>query len=214
MLDKQVKDYLIEKLPKSDEWVYEMEAHARADRIPIMDPLSIHFLMQLVRMKKPQNLLEIGTAIGYSALRMLEACPETNILSIERDPIRYEEALDYFKKYDKQNKIHVIFGDALEKIPELAAKKKEFDFIFIDAAKGKYKDFFTEASPMLTSNGVIVSDNVLFRGYVANKEVINKRHKNMVNNIKKYNHWLIHHPDFTTTIIPVGDGIAISIKNE
>lgn len=212
-MDEDLKNYLLQTLPKQRQWAVELEAQAKLDNVPIMDSVSVHFMMQIIRLKKPERILEIGTAIGYSALRMLEAYPESSIVTIERDEKRYLQAIENIREQNKQSSISVILGDALEKMSELAVNGQQFDFIFIDAAKGQYHRFFELSVPLLTSNGIIISDNVLFRGHVVSPDNAHPRHKNMVGKIRKYNSMITEHQDFTTSIVPIGDGVAISLKN-
>jgi predicted O-methyltransferase YrrM len=211
-MDEQTRDYLIKHLPKSEEWVRDLEEKAKVDRIPIMDPIGINFLMQLIRLNKPQRILEIGTAIGYSALRMNEAYPEASITSIERDEIRYQQAVENIAKLGKVDNIQLIYGDALEELVHLAEAEHAFDCVFIDAAKGQYMKFFELAVPLLSKNGFIISDNVLFRGYVMDPTFEHPRYTKMVEKIRVYNEWLANHPMFFTTILPIGDGVAISYR--
>src|SRR5690625_1420250 len=174
-MDEQLKQYLTGTLPEETEWVTNIEKQAKLDSVPIMDSLSIHFLMQLIRLHKPKRILEIGTAIGYSALRMLEAYPKAEIVTIERNEQRMQQAVENIKNQNKQDAIQVILGDALDEIDRLALINERFDVIFIDAAKGQYKHFFEQSSPLLEENGLIISDNVLFKGYVADPHPENKR---------------------------------------
>ncbi|RDW21710.1 O-methyltransferase [Oceanobacillus chungangensis] len=211
-MDEQLNHYLEQNLPAQKEWVLQLEEQALKDQIPIMDSVGINFLMQLIRIKKPNRILEIGTAIGYSALRMNEAHPEAEITTIERDEPRYKQALENISNQEKQDTIHVIFDDALVVMENLIETSEQFDFIFIDAAKGQYKRFFELASQLLSDSGLIVTDNVLFRGYVANNDAENipKRYRKMIEKLRDYNTFIINHPNFTSSIIPVGDGVAIS----
>ncbi len=210
-LDKRLEQYLIDTIDTKPEWVNELEEYALKNNVPIMEPLGIDFLMQLIRLKKPNKILEIGTAIGYSALRMVEAFPETSIVTIERDKNRYEEALSNIKKIDKKNKITVIFGDALEETNRIK-EQAPYDLLFIDAAKGQYQRFFELYSKYLTEDAVIISDNVLFKGLVTDSSIENERSNSIAKKVYKYNEWLINHPSYTTSIIPIGDGVAISVK--
>lgn len=144
---------------------------------------------------------------------MAEALPYTTIVTIERDEQRFHQAKAHIKEAGLEDRIHLIFGDALE-VLDTVKKHAPFDLIFVDAAKGQYERFFSMYETCLTHSGTIITDNVLFRGLVA--EDINtiepKRIKNLVKKIDRYNHWLMNHPDYQTTILPVGDGIAISMK--
>ncbi|MBY7143303.1 O-methyltransferase [Virgibacillus sp. NKC19-3] len=212
-MEEELANYLTKVLPIQRNWVMEMEREAKKENVPIMEPASMHFVMLLIKIMKPKRILEIGTAIGYSALRMVEAYPEVSIITIEKDNERYQKAMQYIKEQNKTENITVVYGDAFEKIEAMAAKRESFDVIFIDAAKGQYKRFFELASPMLENGGLILSDNVLFRGHVIHPEEAHSRHKKMVERIQNYNIWLTKHPDFTTSIVPIGDGVAISLKN-
>ncbi|MFD1850196.1 O-methyltransferase [Oceanobacillus bengalensis] len=209
-MDKQIGDYLIQTLPKQQDWVIELEEQAAIDRVPIMDKAGMHLVMQLIRITKPKRILEIGTAIGYSALRMKGAYPDTTIVTIEKDENRFQQAINNIRQQNKNGEIDVIHGDALEEMTRLTGKT--FNLIFIDAAKGQYKRFFELAVPLLADNGIIITDNVLFRGHVANPEETPKRYKNMVEKIRDYNQYLNEHPLFHTSIIPIGDGVAVSYK--
>lgn len=211
MIDQKIKEYLEQKINPREPFIAEMEQYAKAHNIPIMDLLGMETLLQLLRLHKPKRILEIGTAIGYSAIRMALALPNATIYSIERDETRYEQAIANVKKFDLADRIHLIFGDALTEVKQLE-KQAAFDVLFIDAAKGQYKRFFELYTPLLNDTGVVFSDNVLFRGYVANDEIENKRLKNIAKKINDYNLWLYNLPNFVTTILPVGDGLAISIK--
>lgn len=212
MIDEKLHHYLLGTLPSNEEWVRQLEHQAKKDHVPIMDPLSIQFLMQLIRASRSKRILEIGTAIGYSALRMIEVQPDASIITIERDKDRYEQAIKNIEKQHKEDKIKVVYGDAKEVLKKLHDQKMTFDFIFIDAAKGQYQHFFELSNPLIKDNGMIVSDNVLFRGYVAGLSEPSRRHQKMVQKIVEYNDWLTKRSDFSTSFVPIGDGIAISIK--
>ncbi|WP_010650993.1 O-methyltransferase [Oceanobacillus massiliensis] len=211
-MNEKLKDYLTDTLPLQADWVVKLEEMALAENVPIMDKAGINLVMQLIRISRPHRILEIGTAIGYSALRMLEAAPDASIVTIEKDEHRYAQAMEHIRELNKEQQIEVIYGDALDKLQQLSENGSTFDLLFIDAAKGQYQRFFELAEPMLNPNGMIISDNVLFRGFVANPEDVPKRYTKMVEKIRSYNQMLMSHPDFTTSIIPIGDGVAVSYK--
>ncbi|WP_047986367.1 O-methyltransferase [Ornithinibacillus californiensis] len=211
-MEEYLTNYLMKHLPSTEQWVKELETQAKEDHIPIMDPVGINFLMQLIRLNKPGKILEIGAAIGYSALRMNEANPDASITTIEKDDIRYQQAVKNIANLKKESKIEIIHGDALEVISKLGEDNQTYNCIFIDAAKGQYKRFFELSMPLLEENGIIISDNVLFRGYVLDPNFEQPRYKKMVDKIRAYNEWLANHPSFITTILPIGDGVAISYK--
>lgn len=210
----KLEQYLLEHIKERSHSIAELETYAQHEHIPIMDPVSINFLMQLIRIHKPKHILEIGTAIGYSALRMHEAYPETKITTIERNDHFYQQALSNIKQFKKENHIKIVHGDALTVINDYITKQDQllFDFVFIDAAKAQYKRFFTLAEQLLTKNGVIVSDNVLFKGLVVDNKGAQKRLNKLANKVRKYNKWLSERDDFATSIVPIGDGVAISTR--
>jgi predicted O-methyltransferase YrrM len=211
LLSSKLTDYLENLLPKRDEIVEEMEHYAKENNVPIMELVGIETMLQILRISQPKQILEIGTAIGYSAIRMAKALPKTTIITIERDQERYEKALENIKRTGTSSQIKVIFGDALEVASEIK-DLGEFGCIFIDAAKGQYRHFFDIYEKCLSKDGLIVTDNVLFKGLVAEEEIDSKRVRSLVTKIRAYNEWLLAHPDYQTTILPVGDGIAISKK--
>nr|WP_100011905.1 O-methyltransferase [Lentibacillus sediminis] len=211
-MDEQLNTYLYETLLPKEDWVLEMEQQAKKDHVPIMDPVSMEFIMQLIRLHQPVNILEIGTAIGYSALRMLQANPDAAIITIEKDDTRYHQAVRNIERQQHSGQINVIHGDALDEISKLVETGTVFDLVLIDAAKGQYKRFFELAAPLLRGGGLVLSDNVLFRGHVADPASANPRHAKMVEKLRDYNKWMMEHTAFSSSIVPVGDGIAISIK--
>lgn len=213
-MEEQMKLYLESHLSAKDEWIIQLEETAKQDRVPIMDSIGIDYMLNLIKIQQPKRILEVGTAIGYSALRMLEANPAAEIITIEKDEERYQQATENIKKLHKEEQITVLSGDALDILDKLTAEKEVFDFIFIDAAKGKYQAFFESADQLLAKGGLLITDNVLFRGYVANPELAPKRYKSMVKKIRSYNEFLTTHPAYITSILPIGDGVMISYKKD
>ena len=211
MQNEKLHVYLEELIPERPELLIEMEQFARENGVPIMEIVGIEAMLQLLRIQKPSNILEVGTAIGYSALRMAFALPGCKIVTIERDVKRYKLAEQYIQKADKSSQITIIKGDALESEPAVK-EYGPFDVIFIDAAKGQYQRFFEMYSRYLTKDGIIITDNVLFKGLVYETEIENKRIRNLVKKINEFNQWLMNHPDYYTVILPIGDGVAISRK--
>lgn len=212
-MDEQITNYLLALLPEKDNWIVDLEEQAQKDRVPIMDSIGMDFIMQLIRMNKPSEILEIGTGIGYSALRMLEASPESTITTIEKDEKRYNQAKANLKKYDNRKKVTLVQGDALSIMTNMVEHEGKFDCIFIDAAKGQYEKYFDLADSLLINNGFIIADNVLFRGYIADYDFEHRRYKSIVNRLREYNKRVTNHSSYHTSIVPVGDGVAISFKS-
>ncbi|MFS0561806.1 O-methyltransferase [Terribacillus sp. 179-K 1B1 HS] len=206
-----IVEYLEEHVEPSPEWARKLEELAAEDHVPIMEPLGIQFLMQLIRLQQPGKILEIGTAIGYSALMMRHAKSDVRIVTVERDENRYEQAVTHIREQGAEGDILILKGDAFD-LEETILSHAPYDFVFIDAAKGQYQRFFEAYSEMLSERGVIVSDNVLFKGYVADDSEATPRKANIAKKIRKYNEWLFDHEAFHTTILPVGDGVAVSVK--
>ena len=172
-------------------------------------------MLFIARSEKSSNILEIGTATGYSGIFLAQVAAENkgNFTSIEIDENRYSEAVNNFKEMDLLNsKNSLILGDALEEIPKLYDLNKKYDFIFMDAAKGQYRNFFKLLFPILSENGIMFIDNLLFRGMVTlENEDIPKRYKTIVTRLKVFIEELNENKNFV--LLPFGDGIGI-IKNK
>ncbi|MCM2589406.1 O-methyltransferase [Rossellomorea marisflavi] len=210
-MDEKVIDYIESIVLDRSDLLQEMEAYAEENGVPIMELVGIEALLGMLRIQQPKRILEVGTAIGYSALRMAEALPDTTIVTLERDEDRYEKAQEFLGRSSARDRVITLFGDALE-LQEDVKQHGPYDAVFIDAAKGQYRKFFDSYSEMLTPEGVVYSDNVLFKGLVAEEVVEQKRIRNMVKKLQDYNKWLMDHPEYDTSILPVGDGVAISKK--
>lgn len=204
-----MRQYLSEINPEfSEPLIQELRAFALNHHIPIMQDEGLHFLVQLIKIKQAKNILEIGTAIGYSAL-VMAYYSDAMITTIERDKDLYQMAIQHINRAGLKERVDCIFGDA----KDVDIKKSGFDLIFIDAAKSSYIEFFEKYSKLLNPGGIIVSDNLLFRGYVAHPEEIESRNRRqLVKKIDRYNHYLLNHPKFNSYIYAIGDGISVSIK--
>lgn len=210
-MNEQLQAYLQAHIPSRNEFFLEMEQYAKQHHVPIMELHGIELLLQMIRIQQPRTILEIGTAIGYSALRMAEACPNTKIISIERDEERYKVAEQFIQRAGKEKQITIVKEDALE-AEQTIQQFGLFDMLFIDAAKGQYQRFFDIYEQYVTANGIIISDNVLFKGFVYGGNLPDKRKETMVKKLQAYNQALVDHPNYDTIIVPVGDGVAISRK--
>lgn len=210
MDQQQVESYLLQLIKPRNELLTEMEQYAQEHGVPIMDLLGMEYMLQLLRLIQPKRVLEIGTAIGYSGLRMIDEIEGLEVVSIERDKVRYEKAVEYINKAQCDT-IHLIYGDALETFPQVE-EFGTFDVIFIDAAKSQYRRFFELYEPLLTEDGVIISDNVLFKGLINAKEIESRNVRQMMRKLRNYNKWLVENPRYDTTIFPIGDGVAVSKK--
>lgn len=184
-----------------------LKEYARSENVPIIQDEGMEFLETFIEKKQIKNILEIGTAIGYSAIRMALIRDDIHVTTIERDEARYLEALKNIKKFNLENRITLIFNDALN--VELDGS---FDLIFIDAAKGKNKDFFNHYEKNLDIDGYILTDNMSFHGYVDMEldDIESKNIRGIVTKIKDYIYFLENHMLYKTTIYKIGDGIAVT----
>ena len=198
-----------------DERILAIENEAILNKVPIITRDVLKYMLFVARSEKSSNILEIGTATGYSGIFLAQAAAENkgNFMSIEIDENRYSEAVNNFKKMDLLNgKNNLILGDALEEIPKLYDLNKKYDFIFMDAAKGQYRNFFKLLFPILSENGIMFIENLLFRGMVTlESEDIPKRYKTIVTRLKVFIEELNENKNFV--LLPFGDGIGI-IKNK
>ena len=190
----------------------EMEEYAKEYNVPIIEKESIAFIMKFIKANDIKDILEIGSAIGYSAILMASVKDDVKITTIERDNTRYMECLKNVKKCEMQDKINVVCQDALE----VNLSGVAYDLIFIDAAKGQYTKFFEKYKYFLKPGGVIISDNLKFHGHVGNRNNIASRNlKQLVGKIENYIDFLKNNEEFETKFYDVGDGLSVSIrKNE
>ena len=197
-----------------DDLSLEMKQYAQDFDVPIIQDPGLELMLQLLRIKQPQSILEIGTAIGYSSLMMARHLPNTHIVSIERDPKRYNEAIAYHERSTIKEQVTLIEADALDIANEELPIQK-YDVIFIDAAKAQYQKFFEKYEPLLKEDGMIISDNLIFHGHIFdNNQKQSRNLKQLVRKINRYNDWLANHPNYDTLLLPIGDGVAISLKKK
>lgn len=185
--------------------------------VPIILKDSEVFILNMIRMRKPRRILEIGTAIGYSSICFAAVCPEAEIITLERSENMAQYAAANLEKYDVKHQIQMIKGDALVSLQELKntitePERNGFDFIFIDAAKSMYRSFWDACIPMCSREAVILSDNVLLKGRTASDEFITeRRQKTSVRHMREYLGYITNLDYADTAVIAVGDGIAVSV---
>jgi predicted O-methyltransferase YrrM len=207
-----VDAYLGRLMKKVDPFIREIEEYAAEHRVPIMESGAIETFIGLLRIQKPIRILEIGSAIGYSAIRIVTALPEASIVTIERDTERYKKAVEFIEQSGLSNRIQIIEADALE-LDTDAVLSDMYDALFIDAAKGQYKRFFEKYSSVVASGGVIYCDNMFMHGMVLlEDENIPKRNRTMIRKLKEFTEWIMAHSEYETALLPVGDGLLIATK--
>ncbi len=187
----------------------KIKEKALEEHIPIIMDETLAVMEPILKEKKPEKILEIGTAVGYSAICFSEYLSEKGkIDTIEREEERVKEALENIKKVEVEEKIHILQGDAVEILPTL---KEKYDVVFIDAAKGKYPFFLEQSLRLLKENGIIFADNILYKGYVMG-EYHKHKQRTAVRNLREYIKAVCENSSLETQILEVGDGLAISKK--
>lgn len=187
----------------------KIKQKALENKIPIIMDDTLEVIDKLLRNKKIDRILEIGTAVGYSAICFSEYLNENGkIDTIERDEERVSEARENIKKAEVEGKINIFLGDAVEILPTMNEK---YDVVFIDAAKGKYPFFLKEALRLLKEKGMIIADNVLYKGYVMSDYNKHKQ-RTAVRNLREFLQELKDNPELETEILEVGDGLSIARK--
>lgn len=189
--------------------VKEIRKNALDKNIPIMQDEGIEFLLNFIKSNNIENILEVGTAVGYSAIRMASISPLIKVTSIERDSTRYMEAVKNIAKEHLEDRITLIFKDAIDVEFD---KNTKFDLIFIDAAKGKNTDFFQKFQKYLNHNGYIITDNLKFHDCVDKplEEIESRNVRGLVRKIRSYIEFLKSNEEFETEFYDVGDGVSVS----
>lgn len=187
----------------------ELEAYALNTQVPIIRKEMQSFMKTMLVMNKPKQILEVGTAIGFSALLMSEFT-DGHITTIENYDKRIPIARDNFKKYHKEDQITLLEGDAMEVLKTLAGP---YDFIFMDAAKGQYIHYLPEIMRLLAPGGVLISDNVMQDGdIIESKYAVTRRDRTIHKRMREYLYTLKHHEELETSILTLGDGVAVSVR--
>ncbi|MDO5787915.1 MAG: O-methyltransferase [Fusobacterium sp.] len=205
---REANEYIISKIRENDELILEMEKYAEEHNVPIVTKEVAEYLKFIVRSNNIKNVLEVGTAIGYSGILMAKEIEKNNgkLYTIEIDEERYNLAQENFKKSGLKN-IVSIKGDAVEEIKKI---DENFDFVFIDASKGHYLEFFEDSYKLLNKNGIIFIDNIMFRGYLYKEYP--KRFKTIVRRLNEFIEYLYSREGGEFVLLPFGDGIGLFRK--
>lgn len=205
-----INEYIRKTIRGNEGILYELENFAGRNHVPIIQPEVARLILVLGNVLKPKNILEVGTAIGYSALLLSSVLePGGRIDTIDRYELMVERAKENIKKAGKEETINIITGDAAD---VLRCLDKKYDMIFLDAAKGQYPEFLPDCMRMLNKGGLLVSDNVLYKGMVANDELVVRRKKTIVKRMREYLDFICKSDELETSIIPLGDGVAVSYR--
>ena len=212
IVDERIRTY-INSLEKTNSRLLEdIEQKAHKDGVPIIRKEMESFLRVMLLIKKPTKILELGTAVGYSAI-LLSECIEKDakIVTIENYGRRIKEAKENIKKADREKTIELLEGDAMEIMPTLV--EEQFDFVFMDAAKAQYINFLPQVLRLMKKGAILITDNVLQEGdLIESKFVVRRRDRTIHKRMREYMEVVKNHPELETSIVPIGDGITMSVK--
>ena len=213
IIDERMTVFIDSMDTPNTEFLNKLEKYSKETNVPIIRPSMQSFLKLLLAITQPKKILEVGTAIGFSALLMSEYGPEDcHITTIEKYEKRIPLARENFAKAGKEDKITLLEGDAVEILSQLEGT---YDFIFMDAAKGQYINFLPDIMRLLADGGVLVSDNVLQDGdIIESRFAVTRRNRTIHGRMRDYLYELKHHPELVTSILPVGDGVTVSVKQK
>ncbi len=199
------------KIMISENDIKQMKEYAEANNVPIMTDEGIQYLLKYIQKNSVYKILEIGTAIGYSAIMMCSVNPNIIVTTIERDEKRYLEALKNIKKLGLEDRIELIYHDALE-----VQLDDQYDLLFIDAAKAQNQRFFEKFERNLKNGGTIITDNMKFHGLVDKDpdEISSRNLRQLVRKVKDYIDFLNSNTNYETTFLDIGDGLAVSRKKD
>ena len=213
IVDERITAYINSLDRGNSPLLVQIEKEALEDFVPIIRQETQSLLRVLLGMVRPKNILEVGTAIGFSALLMSEYAPaDCKITTIEKYEKRIPIARENFKRAGREEQILLLEGDAADILKELDGS---YDFIFMDAAKGQYIHFLPEVFRLLAPGGILLSDNVLQDGdIIESRFAVERRNRTIHSRMREYLYTLTHSEELTTTVLPLGDGITISVKKE
>lgn len=211
IVEQRIRDYLHSLEPDQGDLLEEISRKAIRDEVPIIKKETGALLKTMVAAKRPRAILEVGTAVGYSALLMAGVMPaECTITTIEKYEPRIPVAKANFKRAGEESRITLLEGDAEEILKELDGP---YDFIFMDAAKGQYINFLPELLRLMPAGGLLISDNVLQEGdIVESRYGVTRRNRTIHTRMREYIYTLTHAEQLETSIVPIGDGITLSVK--
>lgn len=199
--------YIRRTMKDRDGLLGEMEKYAKENDVPIAQPETIGLIENIILFSGAKKVLEIGSAIGYSSIIMANS--GADVTTIERDENMFGPLFENIEKAGHKEHIHVHCGDALEILKTLDG---EYDFVFVDAAKGQYLEFLPDCMRLLKKGGLLFSDNILYKGMVATDELYKRRKVTIIRRLRKYLDTICNMDELNTVIVPVGDGAAISYK--
>jgi len=216
-IDLNRTDSYIESLGTSlPEYLDQLASEARSTDIPIIRPAMMDYMRTMLALYKPMTILEVGCAIGFSALLMREYAPQgCQITTIENYEPRIIQAKENFSKYDLDNQITLLEGDAVKILKDMAtsAKQSQYDLIFMDAAKGQYINMYDDVKMLLRNGGLLLTDNVLQEGDILeSRYAVTRRDRTIHSRMREYLYKLTHDEEYVTSILPIADGVSVTVK--
>lgn len=206
--ERQTKTARFNK-PRISEEIQSVRRDAFRAEIPVSDDETLNFLCTVIGALQPERILELGTAVGVSGSAMLKSCKRAHLTTVERDENFYKKAVENFEKLGLSDRVTAVSGDAGEVIERLDGK---FDFIFLDCAKVQYIKYLPRLKTLLKPCGVLVADDVLLFGYVIGETEVPKKRKMLVEHVKEYLEAVTHDEELSTTVLDIGNGVAMSVK--
>lgn len=207
-----VTEYIREKTTQKNPFLKELEEYAKANKVPIAEPETARLLSVITKLKKPARILEVGCAIGYSSIIMAEGlCDGGSILTLEYNPDMVKTARKNIKKAGLENIITVAEADAKDYLSYID-EDESFDIVFLDGPKAHYLFMLDDAVRLLKKGGLLISDNILFKGMTADDEHFARRKVTIINRLRDYVDALMSHPQLETSILSQGDGVTLSVK--
>lgn len=191
-----------------DETLSKKRADALSRGIPVADDETLQFLLVTLRMAKPLKILEVGTAVGLSGVAMLQACKNATLTTMELEEERYLEAKENFKAFGVENRVSAYLGDAGE---ILAMMDGQYDFVFLDGPKAQYEKYLFDLKRLMKKGAILFADDVLLYGWVSGEEETPQKRRSIVEKIRSYLQVITSDKDFTTSVLNVGDGVALSV---
>lgn len=203
--------YINGLIENKDEILEKFRTECIERQLPIIHKEVGQYIKLIIEQLNAKNIIEVGTNVGYSSIFMSRVMNnEGKVITLERSEKFYNEAIQNIKKFNLERNIEVYFGDAVE-ILDTIDFNCTFDIAFIDAAKSYYTTFFDKCAKMMKSGGIIISDNVLYQGMIANDDLVVKRKKTLVRNMREYLIYISHDDRYITSVLPLGDGLAVTL---
>lgn len=210
--DDRITSFIKSFMTDNTAEIKDIETKAREEGVPIIRKEAESFLQTMVAMNRPENILEIGSAVGYSGILMATAYVGAHITTIELDSARAAEARGNFEKLGLSDRIDLIEGDAAVVLEDLARENRKFDFVFMDAAKGQYMSYWGNVIKMLHSGSVILTDNCLQEGSIIHsRSLITQRDRTIYYRMREFLYSITHTEGIRTSMVPIGDGMAVSV---